>query len=93
MVNVMKPSHSWIDYFWVTLIVVCLGLGIGIFLDAEYRDSSPVAKPELRPVAYCAVEIIYRVEETPGQIAETSVCIESTFKWEEHIGQTSALYR
>lgn len=93
MVNVMKPSPSWIDYFLVTLLVVFTGFGIGIFLDAEYRDYSPVAKSELKPVAYCAVELIYRVEETPGQIAETSVCIESTFKWEEHIGQTSALYR
>lgn len=89
----MKPSPSWIDYLIVALMVCFTGLGIGIFLDAEYRDSSPEAKPELRPVTYCAVEVIYRVEETPGQIAESSICIESTFMWEEHIGQTSALYR
>ena len=74
-------------------MVVFTGLGIWIFLDAEYRDSSPVARSDLRPVAYCAVELIYRVEETPGQIAETSVCIETTFKWEEYIGQTSAYNR
>ncbi|MFN3898918.1 MAG: hypothetical protein ACK4ML_00945 [Alishewanella aestuarii] len=89
----MKPSHSWIDYLFVGLMVVFTGLGVAIFVDAKYRDISPIAKPEIKPVAYCAVELIYRVEETPGQIAETSVCIESTFKWEEHIGQTSALYR
>lgn len=74
-------------------MVIFTGLGTAIFLEAKYRDFTSVARPEIKPVAYCAVELIYRVEETPGQIAETSVCIESTFKWEEHIGQTSALYR
>lgn len=74
-------------------MVVFTGLGIWVFLDAEYRDSSPVAKPELQPVAYCAIELVYRVEETPGEITETSVCIESTFKWEEHVGQTPAYNR
>lgn len=89
----MKLSHSWIDYLLVALIVACTGLGSGVFLDATFFPDTPAAKPELKPVSYCAIELVYRVEETPGEISETSVCIESTFKWEEHIGQKPAYNR
>jgi hypothetical protein len=92
MVNVMKQSPSWIDNTAWAVTGILLLLGVYTIYDAQ-NPKPAVAQKELTPVSYCAVELVYRTEETPGELTETSVCVESSFKWSEHVGKASGIVR